>query len=88
MKRRSTLPSHHRIDNTCAIDSEYVPFSGRDMLEDVKDDMTTRPMPYLSSHYPELVFSFVSGVDRDKPKGHLLTKRVCGGWRVADWRVA
>lgn len=85
MKRRSTLPSHHRIDNTCAIDSEYVPFSGRDMLEDVKDDMTTRPMPHLSSHYPELVFGFAPGGDR--PHGRLLVKRVRGGWRYADWRV-
>lgn len=79
------FPQHDHIDNTCALDSERIPYGGWELTEDLKDDMSDHPISYLASRYPEYTFGFRSGAGR--PNGHLIAKQCKGGWRFADWRT-
>lgn len=74
------------LDNACLLDSESLDYGGDRLMHDLQDDMRDHSITHLALHYPQFTFGFQPGAG--KPKGHVLTQSVRGGWRWADWRVA
>ena len=77
---------HRRLDWSCDIDSEVIPFGSVGFESQLLEDMRHRAEVYLSKHYPELVFQRIYAKKTPKDVDYKVSLPK-DWWMIAKWRT-